>query len=207
MSTNKYIVTGTIVALVLGLAAVFGLHFSLPSSPLLAGALNNQYIEQYIAPIRYNGGYNSQLPIHTSSTLTVDGVATFIGGQVNTQPTVNTSFNSTTTPASLTLQQSDLKFSTTLMNLSVGAITVTLPASSTLTTVVPNIGNAQSENFCNATTTSGFSITVAGNTGLNLSIATSTNTTTIVEGSLKCARITLVRTPNSDVDVLLEPSI
>ena len=154
MTTNKYIVTGIIVAVVLGIAAVFGFRISLPSSPQLGGALNNQYIEQYIAPIKYNGGYNSQLPIQTSSTLDVTGATTLntltVSGTVSQSgPMTFSSVNSTTTPVSLTLQPGDLNYATILMTPTVGSITVTLPATSTLTTFLPITGQRQTR--CSAT--------------------------------------------------------
>lgn len=206
MSTNKYIVTGIVVALVLGVASVLGFQIHLGSSSLV-GSLNNQYIEQYIAPIRYNGGYNSQLPIQTSGTFTALGAAVFSGSVSYSVPPVSGSVLATTTPASMTMKQSDLQVSTILMNPTVGSITVTLPATSTLTSFITVTGQRQTTVFCNATTTPGFLITIAAGTGMNVSIATGTNSSTIAQGSLKCANLTFIRTANTDVDVLMEPSI
>lgn len=84
---------------------------------------------------------------------------------------------STTTPASLTIKASDIgNYDSVSIYPSVGDITVTLPASSTLASLLPK--NGQIKKWCvyNATTTSGIDITFAGGTGLDLETASSSIT-------------------------------
>lgn len=77
MNTNKLVIAGIVVALVLGIASVLGFRFNVSGSAgTVAGALNNQYIEQYVPAIRYNGGYNSQLPIKTTGGVTIGSTGT-----------------------------------------------------------------------------------------------------------------------------------
>ena len=91
----------------------------------------------------------------------------------------------------------------------VGATTVTLPASSTISDLVPKAGDRQT--FCvrNATSTAGTTVILAGGTGVNLTVASSSTTilgsTKLITGKVGC--ITLVRQAATattfDIDALL----
>lgn len=82
---------------------------------------------------------------------------------------------STTTPASMTLAAKDVRdVGSVIMFPSVGAITVTFPASSTLPNFLPVAGQRARQCWYNATTTAGINITFASGTGVDLEIASTT---------------------------------
>ena len=89
------------------------------------------------------------------------------------------------------------------------ADTITLPASSTLTGVLQNAGDKQAFCFRNATTTAGIYLTLAGGTGTNLLVASSSVSAlgSVVVQSGKIACFTAIREPYSstkfDIDVLM----
>lgn len=111
------------------------------------------------------------------SSATASFTSTFnIGGLLTTDGGVLDSYNlSTTTQTSRTLAASDLlNYSSVTMYPSVGAITITLPASSTLSALVPTAGDIQRQCWYNATTTAVGTITFASGTGVDLEIASTT---------------------------------
>jgi hypothetical protein len=91
----------------------------------------------------------------------------------------------------------------------VAGATITLPASSTVPDLVPKAGDTKT--FCvrNATTTTNVAVTLAGSTGINLVVASSSATAlgskVLLTGKVGC--ITLVRQPATattfDIDALL----
>lgn len=109
---------------------------------------------------------------------------------------------STTTPASMTLAQSDLGYSSISDLLNVGAATITLPASSTLTTFLPNSGDRKSIAITNATS-SAFNITIAGGTGTLFQNAS----TSAVILPLKTAYLFVMRKANTDLTFTFLPGI
>lgn len=81
---------------------------------------------------------------------------------------------STTTPASMTLSVNDLSTTTYISMLpTVGAITVTMPASTTFSSFLTNAGDSKEFVIHNSTTTAAQSITIAGGTGTLLNNASS----------------------------------
>lgn len=79
----------------------------------------------------------------------------------------------------------------------VASLTVTLPASSTMTGFAPKSGDTQEFMLCNATTTAAIPFTIAFGAGQNGAMATSS--TAIAPAA--CAQLTFVRKPNKDFDV------
>jgi hypothetical protein len=87
--------------------------------------------------------------------------------------------------------------------------TLTLPASSTIPDLVPRAGDRQTFCLRNATTTAGIFVTLAGGTGTNLTVASSSasalGSKVLRTGKVGC--ITLVRQPATassfDIDALL----
>lgn len=109
---------------------------------------------------------------------------------------------STTTGASMTLRASDFSTQSLISMLpTVGAITVTMPASTTLNSLLPNAGDSKEFVFHNSTTTAAQSITIAGGTGTLLQIASSS--AKILPTS--SADFRLVRKVNGDVIVEMIP--
>lgn len=117
-----------------------------------------------------------------TTTFNSTGLATLDGGQLRSNPL------STSTPASLTIRTSDLLgYDTINMVPSVGAITITFPASSTMPTLVPTAGDMQETCWFNATTTAAATITFAASAGIDLETASSTpSDLTLSAGNTAC---------------------
>lgn len=135
----------------------------------------------------------------TSVTTNGNGSAT-VGGNI-----VNSSAIATTTVAtSQTLKSSDIiGFSAILMTPNVGSDTITLPASSTLSTWLANAGDTTSFVLFNSTTTAGVNLTVVAGTGTLVESASSTAVTVANHGST----IDVFRKPNSDLVFIINPAI
>lgn len=118
---------------------------------------------------------------------------------------------STSTPASVTLAASDISGIESIVMLPSATlgITATLPASSTLSAVVPTAGDWAESCITNATTTTGASITIAGGTGTNLLVASSSATAlgskVLLPGKTGCIRFFRIGAGNnsSDINALL----
>lgn len=104
------------------------------------------------------------------------------------------STNSTSTVSTAqTLVLADfLNYDTIILTPNKAAVTLTIPASSTIPTFLPVAGDMQETCILNATTTSGVNITLAGGTGIDLDgIATSTATSLVVPigpGNVGCVK-------------------
>ena len=104
---------------------------------------------------------------------------------------------STTTPASMTLAASDIQgYSVIEMNPTVSDITVTMPASSTLTTFIPTAGQIGRFFFQNSTTTNGIDITLASGTGVYVNTG---STTKAVNYNNYAVYLECMRKSNSDI--------
>ncbi len=107
---------------------------------------------------------------------------------------INSYVNSTTTA---TLSQSDLVgYSTVgILASTTAASTITLPASSTLTTLVANSGDVANFTIVNSSATATHVLTIAGGTGTTLQTAS----TSAVLAASKTGMLRLVRLPSTDV--------
>jgi hypothetical protein len=83
----------------------------------------------------------------------------------------------------------------------VQTVTLTLPASSTLSSFAPNAGDVRKIVIENATTTNATGITIAAGTGIDLQVASTTNT---FYGNTS-AILTFIRDASSDFIVFLNP--
>lgn len=113
----------------------------------------------------------------------------FVGDTFTRGGLLATSTVATSTGA---LKERDLSYSTIFVDHPAGALTYTLPASSTVTSLIPNAGDRiEVLIFNNGTTT----ITVAGSTGTALKSASST----AVINANGIGILNLVRKPNTDI--------
>ena len=117
---------------------------------------------------------------------------------------VVTSFtNATSTSATaMTLNQTDMLYSSRSVTPNTGALTYTLAPTSTLTSFIPNAGDRASQCIYNATSTAAATITFAAGAGIDLEVATSTSQTgafdlTIGAGNMGCFEF--FRKPNTDI--------
>lgn len=174
MSGNK------LLTLIVGAVVLIGAFFAAGGGDALRGVT---YDESDLVGDVYNGRTHTLMlqegelvgPIDTTAAADFDSTAIF-GGLITLNAGVLHSYNnSTSTPASLTLAASDiLNYESVTMKPTVGAITVTFPASSTLSALVPNAGDRVKQCWYNATTTAASTITFAAGTGLDLEIASTT---------------------------------
>ncbi len=160
----KTIITAVISGIVAGVIITVAVFSVVPSSGNLQGTTNLDSLS-------------------LSGDLTVAGLATFGTSTSATSTEAITTGTaavlSTTTIGNLTLAAADINNYGTILSTSTylnAAFTMTLPASSTLSALVPNAGNRRRLWIINGTTTAGVNITLAGNTGVILNSATSTKT-------------------------------
>jgi hypothetical protein len=119
---------------------------------------------------------------------------TFYAGEV-----FSATFATTSTGAG-TLTASNIKDKSTVLSTNAGALTLTLPASTTLTSFIPKAGDRVSMLLVNQGTAL---LTLAGGTGTLLQTASSTKTVNI--GGT--ATLEFVRKTNSDIVVHMDPAI
>ncbi len=166
MIKNSILVVAILAAIVIGFVALSG---STSVSENLAGGTTN---------------FDA---LSLSSGLSVSGGITVSG--------INNVVNSSTT---VTLSQADLAGYAVINILAstTAASTITLPATSTLTTLIPNSGDVVSYTIVNATTTgSVHNLTIAAGTGMSLQNAS----TSAVLVPAKSAFLRLIRLPSTNV--------
>lgn len=131
------------------------------------------------------------------------GSATFNAGQLKSY----TNATSSTATAQTLVQADILGYDTVLFTPNTNSITLTLPATSTLTSFIPTAGDMVEQCWHNATTTASKTITFAAGTGMDLQrVATSTTAgsagvLSIPTGNSACFRFT--RQTNTDIQVLM----
>lgn len=181
------------------------------------------YIENYVPAIMYSNGYNSAKDIATtgningadgtfSGALAVTGAGTFTSTlAANGVLTINAgildsyALSTSTTGTAVTLKQSDiLSYTTVLMTPNTSSLTVTFPASSTLTSLVPTAGDVARQCWFDATTTAAATIVFAAGTGIDLEVATSSSISgvadlTLTGNNMGC--LTYLRKANTDIVV------
>lgn len=124
---------------------------------------------------------------------------------VGTQVPVYTGTNATSTvvTAYTLISQDVVGYSTIDLTPNTGSLTLTLPASSTMSTWLPSEGNRLTILLVNATTTPGVNIITAAGTGSLISNAS----TTLVIGPQKAMLLNVDRKPNTDLLWITVPSI
>lgn len=142
---------------------------SQPSS--FGSAVNGGNVTDYTAVNTTAGYWVGSVQIANSSGISAAALATFRGGVLNSYT------NSTSTSATTqTLLAADIaNYSTVILTPTVGAVTLTLPASSTLATFVPTAGDRQEQCWINASSTAAATIKFAAGTGIDLEFATSSS--------------------------------
>lgn len=217
-----------IIAVLALVIAIFGFfkHGSVIDSML--DGIGTNPIENYIPAIKYNEGYYSELPVQTTSTFTSTGAITSSAGISGTTGTFSSTgsfgglltlnagelhsyVNSTsTTLTSHTLVASDItNYETVIMTPNTGNLTLTFPASSTLSAFVPTAGDWAEQCWFNATSTAANTITFAAGTGIDLEIASSTSVSgapllTIAAGNSACFKYIRKPATASAFDIVVQ---
>lgn len=170
----------TIIAVCVALLVGFGVGYYVnhQGASLALGGGVNLYPDWY-----YNG-----IKIGQGGTVLFDKFGNFQRGGVTIASTTSAVDTMTVTQLS---NYSHLKLTPI-----VSATTLTLPASSTLSTLIPVDGNWTEKTIENATTTSGISITLAAGTGITLQTA---STTGAKIDPKKGAFLRLLRLANTDI--------
>lgn len=133
--------------------------------------------------ITLTNGANRTLQVE--GTLQTDG-AISSQGQLTSEAGIKHSYtNSTSTSATTqTLLAGDImNYESVIMEPTVGAVTFTFPASSTLSAMVPVAGDWFDQVWYNASTTASQTITLSAGTGIDLEISTSSTNALIINPS------------------------
>lgn len=164
--------------------ALIVIIFSILVTPVYAARTAPQFFKKITDIISFNSTSNNDLAV---------------SGRIE-----HTGYIATSTVNSVeTLLASDLAYPTIFYTPNVEAVTLTLPATSTLTTLVATAGSRSSILIYNATSTATKNITIAVGTGMNLIRATTTSD--ILPGGI--GKLTFLRKVNSDIIVMLESAI
>ena len=197
---QKYIAAGVVVII-----AILGWFAFQPKS---LGATPFQQGEVYVNPAIWTNGFaagsSQQFIVDASGNVQTSGVLSITGVSTLGIVTVaNTVVATTTLGTASTLLASTLTGASQIDMTPGGASwTLTLPASSTLTSFIPTAGQVRTVYFHNATTTAAVNITIAGGTGTNLRIAS----TTVIVGNTTASsygKIDFVRNSDSNISALL----
>jgi len=180
-------------------------------------------IENYVPSIMYNDGYFSRKGIYTTSTLQADGATTLAGATtVSGSATFSSTLTGTGATTLATFTQGGGIRATSTVNsaetllaadfdvenviaytLNVQDATLTLPATSTLSSFIATAGQTRSIFIRNATTTASMDLTIAGGTGMNLLVASSTKVIVGNTSGSNSTRLDFVRRADTDIDVTM----
>lgn len=197
-NTLKYYVLGGIVGVIVGLiASLFLIPVSTIDNTPTKGNTNYGG-DLTVEALTVNGALTQTGAVTFTSTATANGKITSNAGHLRSY-----SIATTTTATTQTLAVADiLNYDVVSILPNVGSLTLTFPASSTMTTLVPTAGDMQETCFLNATTTSGITITFAASTGIDLESASSTpSDLTITANGTACFKFIRQRATASAFDI------
>lgn len=210
--TNGFMWVGILIAIVI--ATVSLLFRSAAPAPApdesnqsFGSSVNGGNVTDYTAVNTTAGYWVNGTKVIGSSGILAASQAVFDAGILRSYT------NSTSTTAtSQTLVQADiLNYDTMLITPNTGSLTLTLPASSTLTSVVPSAGDRQDICIVNGTSTAAITIKLAAGTGIDLyTVATSTISGAggvLPIGPQVMGCVTFVRQADTDVSALYIPAI
>lgn len=163
------------VALVAVVIAIYALGSNVMGSPAFGGAAcNGGNCTDYDA-VNTSAGY------YVDDTQIIDGSGNFVNFISSVLATFNAGIlhsyvNSTSTTATAyTLVPDDIvDYESVIITPNKGDLTLTFPASSTLSEFVPTAGDWAEQCWYNASTTAGIDLTFAAGTGIDLEVASST---------------------------------
>ena len=106
-----------------------------------------------------------------------------------------------TSGAATTLTQTDLLANNFIsLTINIGNFTYTLPATSTMTSLIPGTGDMREWIFENATTTAASTLTIAAGTGIDLISVTTADD--VIDGT-EYSRLTCIRQADTDVTCIV----
>jgi hypothetical protein len=215
MTTSQKIVSAV---LGLWLVALTGFLFlgNTAASPTLGTVSNsiNHLLQgnSWFTGIAYFGT-SQQASIDASGNVTTSGSVTSASASVTGALVVGTFTQgggvlATTSIGAGTLTAANIATNNVIQQTNTGAITLTLPASSTLTSFIPTAGQVRSLFIANLGTAA---VTLAGGTGTSIKVASSTSL--IGATGLKViqiggtGRLDFFRKSNTDIEVILTPAL
>lgn len=206
-NANKLLWGGVLIAIVIATVALFG-AFKSPGriSPVAGSTVNGGNVVDYDAVNTLAGYWVNGSKIIGSAGIVSSLIAQFDAGIVHSYT------NSTSTLATTyTLTAADISnYESVLMTPNIGALTLTLPASSTLAAFVPSAGDWADQCWYNATGTAAATITFVAGTGIDLEVGSSTNqvigapTLTIGAGNSACLRYFRKPATASTFDIVVQ---
>lgn len=175
--------------------------------PTAQKTLGNVY--EQVAKYFYEGfyvGHNNEFSISNAGVITSS--AAINGGVVSLTGALTQGGGiraTSTSGAAVPLLSTDFDTESVIdVTLNVQDATLSFPASSTLSSIVPTAGQVRSIWVRNATTTAAMDITFSGGTGVLLKKATTTARLPGDTDGANFARIDLVRKANTDIEALLQ---
>lgn len=204
--TNKNLTIGLVIALFLSIGG-----YIYPKVAGLGAASGYSHYQKESFLQGLTAGARDQFSLTNAGVLTTSGAATLsstmtVGGLATMNAGLLKSYtNASSSVGTGTLKESDILGYDTFLAVPTGAAatkTLTFPATSTLTSFVPNAGDRQQTCFFNATTTAATTITFAAGTGIDLEVATSTAQTgafdlVLSADAMMCFEF--LRKPNTDI--------
>lgn len=174
--------------------------------PLQLGAASgyaHQQKESFLQGL--TAGVRDQFSLTNAGVLSTSGAATFTGASTFATLTQGGGIRATSTVNSAeTLLAADFDVENVIAyTLNVQDATLTLPASSTLSSFIPTAGQERSIFIRNASTTAAMDLTLAGGTGMNLLVASSTKVIVGNTSGSNSARLDFVRRADTDIDVTM----
>jgi hypothetical protein len=194
MTNTKKVALGVAIVAIL----VIGVAMGFPKSDNVGGGAH--YQKESFQEGLY-AGFSRQLEITRTGVINTSGIANFNAGVVLNAGQLLSYTNASSSVTTGTLKESDLLGYDTILATPTGAAatkTLTFPATSTLTSFVPNAGDRQDLCFFNATTTAATTITFAAGTGIDLETSSSTPTDLILlADNMGC--FSFLRKTNTDI--------
>lgn len=205
---NTRVWIGVLIAMVIAfgaLVAALTVHRA-PQGPAtaaepstLGSSVNGGNVTDYTAVNTTSGYWVGGIQIANSSGISAAALATLRGGVLYSYT------NSTSTTATTqTLVAADIaNYSTVILTPNVGAVTLTLPASSTLSALIPTAGDRTEQCWVNGSSTAAATIKFAAGTGIDLEFATS-STLILGAGDSGCFRYIRKPATASTFDIIAQ---
>lgn len=167
--SNKYLTVGLVVVAIIAILGCFT-----PEVKQAFGTAAPSGTISYSTAIASQYGY--YVGVYNTAVQIIDDSGSFVAGLVAKAGVTYSYTNSTSTVSTTqTLAAADIiNYTSVIFTPNTGATTLTLPASSTLSTFLPNAGDWMQQCWYNATSTLAATTTFAAGVGFDIEVASST---------------------------------
>lgn len=187
---------GVGIAVIISISAFF--HGSGGGPTPSAGVVNGGNVTNFTAVQTDNGYWVGSNQIANSSGILASSNAQFDGGIL-----MSYTSSTSTTATTQTLVAADItNYSTVILTPNTNSVTLTLPASSTLSAFVPTAGDWAQQCWINATSSAAKNITFAAGTGIDLEVSSSS--LVIAPGNSGCFRFLRKPATASAFDIIAQ---